>query len=264
MTDLIKAVVLGIIEGITEFLPISSTGHLILANQFITFPESFTNRFDVIIQLGAILAVGITYWRRLVPSKGNPMEKSIALWSKILLAVIPALVLGALFHEQIETLLFNPVTVSMALVFWGIVLIVMENAKIRIKTDSVDKLNNRTAFTIGIIQCLAMIPGTSRSAVTIVGAMLLGSSRLVAVEFSFFLAIPTMIAASVFSMYKMGLHLSFPEWITLSAGFITSFLVAWFVIRYFLNFITKRDFKSFGYYRILLGGIVLLYFLLKK
>ena len=264
MSDILKAVILGIIEGITEFLPISSTGHLILANQFISFSEMFTQKFDVIIQLGAILAVVVIYRNRLIPNKENPLEKSFTIWAKIVIAVIPALVLGAMFHHQIETLLFNPITVAIALVFWGIVLIVIESIKIKVKTDSMDKLTYGTGFLIGFIQCLAMIPGTSRSAVTIIGAMVLGCSRLVAVEFSFFIAIPTMVAASVFSMYKMGFNISSSELLTLAAGFIVSFLVAWFVIRYFLNYITKRDFKAFGYYRILLGGVVLLYFLVNK
>src|SRR3990172_7256875 len=136
MSDILKAVILGIIEGITEFLPISSTGHLILANQFISFSEMFTQKFDVIIQLGAILAVVVIYRNRLIPNKENPLEKSFTIWAKIVIAVIPALVLGAMFHHQIETLLFNPITVAIALVFWGIVLIVIESIKIKVKTYS--------------------------------------------------------------------------------------------------------------------------------
>lgn len=264
MTGIIKAVILGIVEGVTEFLPISSTGHLILVNQFVAFSEYFTQKFDVIIQLGAILAVVFLYRHRLIPDKDNSPGKSISLWSKIMIAVIPALFLGALFHKQIETLLFNPVTVSIALVFWGIVLIVIENVSIRVKTDSMEKLDYRTAFLIGVIQCIAMVPGTSRSAMTIVGAMMLGSSRLVAVEFSFFLAIPTMTAASAFSMFKMGFSITSNELIILGIGFVTSFFVALFVIKYFISYISKKDFKLFGYYRIILGGLVLLYFLIIK
>jgi undecaprenyl-diphosphatase len=261
MIEIFKGVALGIIEGVTEFLPISSTGHLILANQFISFSEPFTQKFDVIIQLGAILAVVLVYRNKLIPNRENPLRESVTLWSKIIVAVIPALFIGALFHHKIETLLFNPIVVSIALVFWGIVLIVMESIKFRIKFESMASLGYGTAFLIGLLQCLAMIPGTSRSAATIIGAMLLGASRLVAVEFSFFLAVPTLAAASVYSMYMIGFDISTPELVVLTAGFITSFLVAWAVIRFLLNYITNRDFKPFGYYRIILGGIVLVYFL---
>ncbi len=263
MTDIWKAIILGIIEGITEFLPISSTGHLILANQYVSFSEPFTRKFDVIIQLGAILAVVVLYWRRLVPGRKNSWGRSLALWSKALVAVIPALILGALFHEQIETLLFNPTTVSLTLAFWGIILIAVAYLHITVRTESVQQLSYQTVLLIGLMQCLAMVPGTSRSAVTIVGAMLLGSSRLAAVEFSFFLAIPTMIAASAFSVFQMGFGISSSELFILATGFLTSFVVALIVIRFFINFITTRDFRPFGYYRIVLGSAVFAYFLFK-
>jgi len=261
MTDIVKAIILGIIEGITEFLPISSTGHLILANRYIAFSEMFTQKFDIIIQLGAILAVVVVYWKTLVPNKENSLDKSFSIWSRVIVAVIPALVLGALLHEQIETLLFNPFTVAVALVFWGIVLVVIERRPMTTKTDSIGKISYTTALFIGLIQCLAMVPGTSRSAATIIGAMLLGSSRLVAVEFSFFLAIPTLAAASVFSMFKMGFNISSSEFLALATGFLVSFIVAYAVIRYFLRYIGKHDFQVFGYYRILLGAIILFFFL---
>lgn len=264
MIEILKAVALGIIEGITEFLPISSTGHLILANQFISFSESFTQKFDVIIQLGAILAVVLVYRNKLIPNRENPLKASISLWLKIIVAVIPALFIGALFHHQIETILFNPITVSIALVFWGIVLIVLESVQFKSRFNSIEAMGYGTALIIGFVQCLAMIPGTSRSAATIIGALVLGASRLVAVEFSFFLAIPTLVAASAYSMYKIGFDISSAELLVLAVGFVTSFLVAWGVIRFLLNYIAHRDFKLFGYYRIILGGIVLLYFLCLK
>jgi undecaprenyl-diphosphatase len=262
MFEIFKAVILGIIEGVTEFLPISSTGHLILANQFISFSENFTQKFDVIIQLGAILAVTIIYWKSLLPNKDNPLPKFTKIWSKIMVAVIPALIFGAIFHDLIEKYLFNPLTVAISLIFWGAVILVVESKEIKIKFDTLSKMNYKSSFIIGLAQCIGMIPGTSRSAMTIIGARLLGASRVTAVEFSFFLAIPTMIAASAFSVYKMGFDVNKLEIAILVTGFITSFLVAWAAIRFFINFISKKDFKIFGYYRIVLGVVVLLYFLI--
>ena len=265
MLDIIKAIVLGIVEGVTEFLPISSTGHLIIVNQFVSFSEHFTNKFDVIIQLGAIIAVVIYFRKTLIPSREEYghffKSRTFDLWKKTIVGVIPALVIGAIFHDKIEEILFNPFTVEIALVIGGVILIVVEMNKRRVyKIDSIEKLTYMTAFFIGLIQCLAMIPGTSRSGATIVGALLLGCSRVIAVEFSFFLAIPTIGAATVYSIYKMGFSLTSSEVILLIVGFVVSFLVAWVVIAGFMNFISKKDFKFFGYYRIVLGIIVLLYF----
>lgn len=265
MLDIIKAIILGIVEGVTEFLPISSTGHLILLNQFLSFSESFTNKFDVIIQLGAIIAVVIYFRKTLFPSReeyGHFLKsRTFDLWKKTIAGVIPALVIGAIFHDKIEELLFNPFTVAIALVIGGVILIVVEMNKKRVhKIDSIEKLTYLTAFLIGVIQCFAMIPGTSRSGATIVGALLLGCSRVIAVEFSFFLAIPTIGAATLYSIYKMGFALTAFEIVLLIVGFAVSFFVAWIVIAGFMSFISKKDFKFFGYYRIILGIIVLLYF----
>ena len=266
MSDLIKAALLGIVEGITEFLPVSSTGHLILFNQFITFEPEFTKKFDVVIQLGAILAVALLYRKRLFPPAGGvtPFLKSDAfgLWKKTIAGVLPALIAGALLHRQIEAALFNPLVVSIALAGGGIALIILEGSARRERIDSVSLLDYKTAFFIGLIQCLAMIPGTSRSAATIIGAMLLGCSRIVAVEFSFFLAIPTMVAASGYSLLKMGLSMTETEMGGLAVGFIVSFIVAWVVVKAFIGYVSRRDFKPFGYYRIVLAGIVLTYFYL--
>lgn len=271
MIDVFKSIILGIVEGITEFLPISSTGHLILVNQWISFDEDFTKKFDIIIQLGAILSVIIIFHKKLFNFKAkSPLvkggwgiafkSKSFDLWKKIIVAVFPALFFGALLHDKIEELLFNPFTVAIALIIGGIILIIVENKKQKNHIQSFETLSYKTAFFIGLIQCLALIPGTSRSAATIIGAMLLGSSKQLAVEFSFFLAIPTMIAASAFSLLKIGFHMTSSEIVILAIGFITSFLVAWFVIKAFLNFITKKDFKVFAYYRIILGIGILIYF----
>lgn len=264
MNDLIKAVLLGIVEGVTEFLPISSTGHLILVNQWISFSESLTNKFDVIIQLGAILSVVVYFRKRLIPvgtgmgwGAGNP---ALGLWKKTIFAVIPALILGALFDQKIEELLFNPTSVSIALIAGGVAIILLESRKKGDRILSIDALDYRTAILIGLIQCAAMIPGTSRSAATIIGAMLLGCSRQVAVEFSFFLAIPTMVAASAYSLLKLGSTLSFEDLRIVSVGFLVSFAVAWITVAGFMRFITTRDFKPFGWYRIAFGTLVLLYF----
>lgn len=264
MNDLMKAVVLGIVEGITEFLPISSTGHLILFNQFISFDEAFTKQFDIVIQLGAILSVVVLFRNRLFPAgngvSGFMKSEAFGLWKKTIVGVTPALFAGALFHKTIEAALFNPVGVSIALAIGGVALIILEGLRRRERILSVSSLDYKTAFLIGLVQCLAMIPGTSRSAATIIGAMLLGCTRVVAVEFSFFLAVPTMVAASAFSLFKIGLSLTTAEFTVLLVGFAVSFVVAWVVVAAFLKFISKKDFKPFGYYRIILAGIVLIYF----
>jgi undecaprenyl-diphosphatase len=265
MNDFISAILLGIVEGFTEFLPISSTGHLILVNNFIAFSGSFTQMFDVVIQLGAILAVVVFFWKRLIPfgKSKTDSEKSATwlIWWKTLAGVAPALLIGGIAGKYIEEKLFNPYVVSVALLVGGILLLWIENTTRTSKINSISELSYRTAFFIGIIQCMAMVPGTSRAAATIIGAMLLGSSRMIAVEFSFFLAIPTMVAAAGYSILKHGLHLTSREILVTATGFVVSFLVAWFVIAMFIRFVSRRNFKPFGYYRIILGVIVLSYYL---
>jgi len=264
MNDVFISVLLGIVEGFTEFLPISSTGHLILVNNFLHFTGEFANMFDIFIQLGAILSVVVYFRKKLIPfgknKSADEKNKVWILWKKTLVAVIPAILIGATFGKHIQKLLFNPFVVAMALLIGGIVLLLIERKKRPISIDSLSVLSYQTAFTIGLIQCLAMIPGTSRSAATIIGAMLLGSSRLVAAEFSFYLAIPTMAAASGYSLWKTGMMLSNREILLLTIGFTVSFLVAWAVIAGFMDYISKKDFKVFGYYRIVLGLAVLIYF----
>lgn len=261
MGDILIAVILGIVEGITEFLPISSTGHLILVNKLVEFQGSFANMFDIVIQLGAILSVLVYFGDKLNPfSKRKTILQKHAiwnLWKKVIVAVIPALAIGAVLGQFVQEKLFNPVTVALALIIGGIVLILVERLNKNNSINSIDGLSYKTAFCIGLIQCLAMIPGTSRSAATIIGAMLLGTSRSVAAEFSFFLAIPTMVAASVYSLLKASTNLSVSEWQVLGVGFVVSFLVAWMVIAAFMNYIRKKDFKPFGYYRIIVGLAVL-------
>lgn len=266
MNAFVIAVILGIVEGLTEFLPISSTGHLILVNKFVGFTGSFANMFDVVIQLGAILAVVIYFWNRLNPfsSAKSDIEKNVTwdLWKKTIVGVIPAILIGGTLGKYVEEKLFNPYTVAIALFVGGIILIVIENRKKNAVINSVTSLSYGTAVMIGLIQCLAMIPGTSRSAATIIGAMLLGLSRTAAAEFSFFLAVPTMAAASAYSLLKTGFTMTSTEFFVLLIGFIVAFIVALGVISVFMNYISRRDFKPFGYYRIVLGAIVLIYFLM--
>lgn len=263
--EIVKAAILGIVEGVTEFLPISSTGHLIIVNQWLSFDESFTKLFDVVIQLGAILSVVVFFWNRLWPF-GKDKENNKEIWStwfKVVAAVIPALLLGALFADIIEEKLFNPLTVAIMLIIGGAVLIWLEGRKKGLSPFlSIKDLSYRTAVCIGLFQCLAMVPGTSRSAATIIGAILLGASRVVAAEFSFFLAIPTMVAASSYSLLKYDGALSTQALVVLAVGFVVSFLVALAVIKFLMNYIQKNSFKNFGIYRLVLGVLIILFFAL--
>ncbi len=259
--EIIKAVVLGVVEGVTEFLPVSSTGHLILVNEWVSFSQSFsatfTAMFDVVIQLGAILAVVFYYRKRFWQ-----MDKATA--AKVLLGVVPALLLGWLFADWIEVNLFDPRVVAAALIVGGAVLIFVEKKQLKPRYQTLEALPWSAVLGVGLVQCLAMIPGTSRSAATIIGGLLFGASRVAAVEFSFFLAVPTMVAASGYSLVKHGAGLSSAEGIVLAVGFVTAFAVALLVIKLFLDYVKKHDFKAFGYYRIVLGVLILAYFWLAQ
>ena len=285
--NIIKVIILSIVEGITEFLPVSSTGHLIIANEFVGLqPDKFANSFNVIIQLGAILSVVVIYFSKLNPFPKEKLRhgdwpaplkdpqtenllpkkiyywfthnRTVELWLKIIVAVLPAMVLGLMFDDKIDELLFKPVPVAIALIVYGIVIIILEEknkTKIQFKYTDPAQVSYKTAFLIGCFQVLAMWPGTSRSAATIIGAMILGLNRYAAAEFSFFLAIPTMIGATLLKLIKMP-ALAFGQWMMILLGFILSFIVAYVVIKKFLSYIQKNDFKIFGYYRIILGLIV--------
>lgn len=262
MPEFIKAIILGIVEGITEFLPISSTGHLILVNQWIAFDPEFTKMFDIFIQFGAILAVVVIYRHKLFKLRddtGQFNKTTLDLWIKTAIGVIPALILGKLFHDKIEEVLFNPTTVAISLFIGGLVLIFIEKFELNATIKDTSALSYRSVFLIGLIQCMALFPGVSRSAATIIGAMLLGSARSVAVEFSFFLAIPTLMAASLYSLYNAGLQTASSQWVVLCIGFITSFVVAYLVIVVFLKLLNQNSFKYFGYYRIILALLILGY-----
>lgn len=285
LIDILKVVILGIVEGVTEFLPVSSTGHLIIVDEFVKLePASFANTFMVIIQLGAILAVIVMNFNKLFPfSKKNLTEKQtefynnsnlqtkaymlikegnkdiLRLWSKILVAIIPAAILGVLFDDIIDKYLFHPVPVAIALIFYGLVIILIENRKKDedSKIHSFEDLSYMTAFKIGIFQCLALVPGTSRSASTIIGGLLLGTDRLIATEFSFYLAIPTMIGATLLKVIKnVGAYTSY-QWFLILLGSVISYFVAYLAINKFVAYIKKHDFKVFGYYRIVLGILVI-------
>lgn len=266
--EILKASILGIVEGITEWLPVSSTGHLILVNEFLKLdmtPE-FMNVFNVVIQLGAILAVLLIYFNKLNPfTKTKSIierKDTINLWIKVVVAVIPSAILGLLFDDYIEAKFFNPTTVAIMLIVYGIVMIIMENRDSKPTVSDFKELSYKRAFSIGLFQCLALIPGTSRSASTIIGGVFLGTSRFIATEFSFFLAIPTMLGASALKLLKAGFNFSGLEWMVLGTGTIVSFIVSVIVIKMLMNYIKKHDFKVFGYYRIILGIILLGYFFL--
>ncbi len=279
--EVLKAVLFGVVEGITEWLPISSTGHLILVEQFVKLQEvspEFWGMFQVVIQLGAILAVVLLYWNKIWPITKNKKEaikqegilsyfnKDIMiLWMKILVACIPAAVNGVFFDEMFEALFYNPFCIALALIIFGIAFIVIENFNAKRKTKNLKETNTqityKDAIIIGIFQLLAAIfPGTSRSGATIIGGLLIGLSRPNAAEFTFYLAIPTMLGASLLKLVKFGFAFTATELVILFVGMIVSFLVSILVIKFLMNYIKKHDFKPFGYYRIVLGIMVLAYF----
>ena len=284
--DFLKVLILSLVEGVTEFLPVSSTGHLILVNQFVKLePEGFSNAFNVIIQLGAILSVVVLYFERLNPwakakislpknydklngqSKAyfiltHPDKKTLNLWLKVIVGVLPAMVLGLLFDDIIDEYLFNPMTVAAMLFIWGLIIIFVEKRNKNIKYESLADVPYLTILMIGFFQCLAMVPGTSRSAATIMGAMILGLSRPAAAEFSFFLAIPTMLGATLLKLVKNFGGFSSYQWLLILIGMVLSFIVAFIVIKKFLAYVKKHDFIPFGIYRIILAVIVFVYFLI--
>ena len=273
MIEILKAVLFGIVEGITEWLPISSTGHMILLNEFVTLDVSpeFWEVFLVVIQLGAILAVVVLFWNKLFPfdfskrRKKNGIIKTdiFVMWFKVLVACIPAMIYGILLDDLVEPYLYNATTVAIMLILFGVAFIVIENwnkgRKPRIK--SLASLTYRDALSIGLFQLIAAVfPGTSRSGATIVGALLIGVSRVVSAEFTFFLAIPVMFGASLLKLVKFGLGFSMTEASLLIIGMVVAFVVSMGVISFLMGYIKKHDFKVFGWYRIVLGILVLLYF----
>ena len=271
--EILKIVILGIIEGITEWLPISSTGHMILVDEIIklNFSPEFMEMFMVVIQLGAIMAVVVLFWKKLIPINTKKRVVSIDweivnLWVKILYACIPAAVVGLLFDDYINENFYNYQTVAMMLILYGILFIVVETRnKNRItRVDNLKELTYSTAMMIGLFQVLALIPGTSRSGATIIGAILIGTSRVVAAEFTFFLAIPVMFGASFLKILKFGFAFTGNEIMALVIGMVVAFVVSIIAIKFLMEYIKKNDFKVFGYYRIVLGVVVIAYFLINK
>ncbi len=258
--ELLKALILGIVEGITEFLPVSSTGHLIIINQWLSFDPSLTFLFDIFIQLGAILAVIVFFREKLFPFKKTSEEKKLVfnLWQKTLLAVIPAIIIGFFLKDIIEQKLFNPKVVSYALIIGGFILLIAEKINKKPDVELIEKITAKKALLIGLCQCLAMIPGVSRSGATIIGGLFFGLNRKISAEFSFFLAIPTMLLASSYSLLKAEVVFDMQTLLILATGFIFAFLSALLVIKIFVKYIQNHDFKIFGYYRIIVGVVILL------
>ena len=274
MLNIVYSIIYGIIEGITEWLPISSTGHLILAENFLKFEglsEGFFDMFDVVIQLGAILAVVVLYFKNIWPLKKQKSKHGdtkivwdkniLILWAKILVACVPAAIVGLLFDDILNEYLYNSWVVATMLIVVGIAFIVIENKKkdMKPRVNDISELTYKDAIIIGLFQLIAAIfPGTSRSGATIIGALLIGISRTVAAEYTFFLAIPVMFGASLLKILKFGLSFTGMELAVLLVGMVVAFLVSIFVIKFLMNYIKKHDFKVFGWYRIVLGIIVII------
>jgi undecaprenyl-diphosphatase len=268
---IIKAAVIGVVEGITEFLPISSTGHMIIVGNLINFKAptyngAYIDMFEIVIQLGAILAIVVLYWDKIFNSLKNlkPGKWGFKLWVTILIAFIPAAIVGLRFNDIIKSKLFNPITVACALVFGGFLMIYMEN-KYRKgnSTNRIEDVNFIQAFKIGCFQCLSLWPGMSRSASTIMGGWISGLTNVAAAEFSFFLAIPTMIAASGWSLIKVNVSMNISQVIALAVGFIVSFIVALVVVEKFMNFLKRKPMRVFAVYRIFVGVIILILYFTK-
>ena len=278
--NILKSVILGIIEGITEWLPVSSTGHLIIADELMHIDpnDPFMEMFNVVIQLGAILAVVVLFWKKIWPftlkktrgysyitKGGGYIKKDIMdMWFKVVVAILPAALIGIPLNDYFEKHFYNYIVVSAALIVYGVLFIVVEriNRDRKPKVNSVPKLTYRTAFLIGCFQALSLIPGTSRSGSTILGAIILGVSRVTAAEFSFFMAVPVMFGASFIKLLDFGFHFTGTEFLILSVGMITAFLVSLVILKFLMNYIKKHDFSVFGYYRIVLGLLVIGYFTL--
>ncbi len=278
--DIIKSIILGIIEGITEWLPISSTGHLIIADEFIKLgmTDEFMEMFNVVIQLGAILAVVVIFWNKMGPfpadktkgynyiTKGNGLIKKdvMDMWFKVIAAMLPAAIVGIPFDNYFEKHFHNWQVVSAALIVYGVLFIVIEkiNKNRKPKVNSIPELSYKTALLIGCFQALSLIPGTSRSGSTILGAMILGVSRVAGAEFSFFLAVPVMFGASLIKLLKFGFTFTGMELAVLAVGMLTSFIVSVIAIKFLISYVRRHDFSLFGYYRIALGVIVIAYFLI--
>jgi len=259
MILLVKAFILGIVEGLTEFLPVSSTGHLIIVGDLLNFKGAYATMFEVVIQLGAILAIVYYYREKIWDSLKNlaPNKWGFRLWFKIVVAFIPSAILGLLLNDYIDKHLFSSFTVSIALIIGAIMMLIVENAFSNYKIDDMDKVSTKKSFWIGVAQCMSLFPGMSRSASTIMGGMMAGLSVKAAAEFSFFLAIPTMLGATVVSLHKGIATMTALEWEALAVGFIMSFIVALIVVDKFLSYLKSHPLRPFAYYRLIVGIIMI-------
>ncbi len=272
LIELLKIILIGIVEGITEWLPVSSTGHMILVEELLSLrlSEDFMEMFRVVVQLGAVLAVVVLYFHKLFPfsPKKSPAERKscFRLWGMILIACVPAAVIGILLDDWLDAHLYNYITVAVTLIVYGIAFILIEkrNKSRRAAIETVDEIDAGTAVKIGLFQVLSLIPGTSRSGSTILGGMLCGVSRPAGAEFSFFLAIPVMLGASFLKLLKFGFDFTMWEIIILAAGTLVAFITSLVAIRFLVSFVRRHSFAVFGYYRIVLGILVLGYFLIKN
>ena len=268
LIEILKAVFLGIVEGITEWLPISSTGHMLLVDEFLQLDmsEEFKEMFFVVIQLGAILAVVSVFFKRMIPfemNNGLKIKKdTFSLWVKVVIACIPGAIVTLLFDDFIDAHLHTPVVIAMTLIIYGIAFIVIENkAKNKTpKTNELEAISYKQALLIGLFQVLSIVPGTSRSGATIIGALIIGVSRVAAAEFTFFLAVPVMFGLSAIKLFDFGFEFTAGELAVLLIGCVTAFAVSLAVVKFLMSYIKKRDFKAFGVYRIALGVLVLFYF----
>lgn len=266
--DVIRSIILGIVEGISEWLPISSTGHMILLNELIDNHNTFTSSdlYLYVIQLGAILAVVTLYFRKLNPfalSKTKEEKRETwEMWFKVLIACLPAAVIGLIFNDYMDKI-ENWQVVSAMLIIYGIAFLIIENIHIKSTISEINQINYKTALLIGAFQVLSIVPGTSRSGATILGAMLIGCSRGVAAEFSFFLAVPVMFGVSALKIYKSGLSLAGSQWVILLVGMAVAYIVSMISIKFLMSYVRKHDFKIFGWYRIVLGLLVILFFSLR-
>lgn len=267
LLEIIKSIILGIVQGITEWLPISSTGHMILVDEFLILNQSadFKEMYFVVIQLASVLAVILVYFQRLNPFMQKTVEatkQTWNIWAKVIIGIIPVGIIGVLFEEKVDELFFNWKTVAITLIIYGVAFILIErwNKKRKMPIESWKEFSYKNAFTVGLFQILSLIPGTSRSGSTIMGGILIGTDRPVAAEFSFFMSIPVMFGASLIKMLGFGFSFTTEELVVLLVGSITSFIVSVVAIKFLIRYIQNNDFTAFGWYRIVVGVLVLLYF----
>ena len=269
--EILKVIFLGIVEGVTEWLPVSSTGHMLLVDEFLklNMSDAFKEMFFIVIQLGAILAVIVLFWKKMIPfqikDKSKPFIKmdTVSMWLKVVVACIPGAIVTVLFDDFIEEHLHTPVVIAAALILYGVAFIIVENRNKKAipKIGELEDITYGTAFLIGLFQVLSIIPGTSRSGSTIIGGLTIGVSRVAAAEFTFFLAVPVMLGLSFLKMLKFGFAFTSAELLVLLVGMAVAFVVSVLVIKFLMSYIKKHDFKVFGWYRIILGAVILVYFL---